>query len=436
MDKTTKSKQILEASRQLPDRPEFRIAPSRGNKKTKIFAGVFVGVILAIVTGVVYRYFYPNGLRAKVQVQLHQRAQVVNPYAGWKTYASPTEKATFKYPSNWTITTPNQGALNGDQAGVLSPSGAIKISWSAELGGYGNEQGTNYPLQTIVGKTPISGAPGLYVVSGITTLDGTTYHPWIAVQDDQGILSAGVGGDVLAFQGRHAINETTDDFTDELFATSGLHADQFTPSLTKAQATAWFFSPEAKQAKLIFLSLNDPSNPAANWYLYVSPGNHYAVRLPDGWNLNQNCTGSDAALETYYEGYNGQNTDPLALRPGIKATVTNQCFGKDGNPLINFAWYDLTDQFGGAQKLLASFSATDGLQKQGSFQTDSGQTVDKYYMNKTTPPQNIMQLQVGTYYDYLIQNSAGFVWVLNFYPPGAVDRHDVVEAAIKTLVLH
>jgi hypothetical protein len=274
------------------------------------------------------------------------------------------------------------------------------------------------------------------VISGTTTLDGTTHYPWIAVQETGGLETSGVAGNLITFTSHWATNPTTDDFTGILFSTSGARTNQNSPALTKRQATAWFNSTEAMQAELILQSLIDPANPAASWYLYVSPGNHYSVRLPDGWNLTQNCNDPWSELETYYEGYDGQNTDPLALKPGTTATVAHNCFGKDGSPLISFQWYDFSSHTQDAQKLLDSFSTTPGLQKQASFQTDAGQSVDKYYMVVTTPPQNIMQPEVGTYYEYVIKNSTGFVWVFNFYPPGAVDRHHVVEEAVKTLLLN
>lgn len=177
------------------------------------------------------------------------------------TYTSNSEKASFQYPNNWTVTKPSMTSSdtsNTDQIGIISPSGTIKISWVTDLVGFGNEYGSSYPYHTIIDKTPITGAPGLYVVSGITTLDGTTYYPWIAVQDSSGILTSGVNGTLITFKNRRALNPSTNGVTRSLFSTSGAKVDQNSPALTKAQATAWFSGSEAQQAKQILLSFSDP----------------------------------------------------------------------------------------------------------------------------------------------------------------------------------
>lgn len=180
-------------------------------------------------------------------------------YTGWKTYTSATEKATFRYPSNWTLTQPKLPPVyaTDDATGITSPSGTITITWNSAVGGYGNEHSASYPYNTVVDRMPIINASGLYVVSGITTLDGSTYHPWIAVQNANGISQSGVAGDAVTFRGKHAINASTNAPAIELFSTSSLDADQNTPALAQAQATAWFSSAEAQQAKLILLSFSD-----------------------------------------------------------------------------------------------------------------------------------------------------------------------------------
>lgn len=183
----------------------------------------------------------------------------VDVYAGWKTYASATENATFKYPSNWTLTQPAVAPVSGDATGIASPSGVLTITWDASTGGLGNEHSSSYPSHTVVDRTPIPNAAGFFVVSGITTLDGSTYHPWIAIQDSNGINQSGVAGDVVTFKAKHAFNTSTNDLANALLSTSGIRASQSTPALTQAQATAWFSGTEAQQAKLVLLSFKDPS---------------------------------------------------------------------------------------------------------------------------------------------------------------------------------
>jgi hypothetical protein len=182
-----------------------------------------------------------------------------NPYQGWNTYTSAAEKASFKYPTDWTVTKSviPSNVTNADTVGVKSPSGAITISWVSAISGFGNEVGTSYPLHTIIDKTPISAATGYYVVSGITTLDGHTYYPWLAVQGANGILASGVKGDLATFTGKHNLNPSTKNVTGVLFATCGARTVQNPPALTKDQATAWFSGSDAQQAKLILLSFSD-----------------------------------------------------------------------------------------------------------------------------------------------------------------------------------
>ncbi len=177
------------------------------------------------------------------------------------SYTSSQEKATFTYPNTWKATEPvthSNDHSNPDLLGLVSPSGAITISWVSQLSGFGDEHGASYPLISVIDTTPIGGAPGLYVVSGITTLDGMSYHPWIAVQDSTGMLTSGVQGDVAVFGAKHP-RGPSGNLTDILFATCGLHTTDHSPRLTKDQALAWLSSMESQQARQILLSLSDPA---------------------------------------------------------------------------------------------------------------------------------------------------------------------------------
>lgn len=229
---------------------------------------VAIIVLLALGAGgwVIYRHHKNAGSKADTSSQTNttprsRPSSNQTQISQLETYNSSEEKATFKYPTDWKLTKPyvSSNSTAADQTGVTSPSGAITISWVSAINGTGNEHSDTYPLITVVDKTPISGAPGYFVVSGITTLDGTTYHPWIAVQDANGILRSGASGDIVTFQGKHNLNDSTGKTTGILFSTSGLRSSQNTPALTQAQATAWFSGSEAQQAKQILLSFSDPS---------------------------------------------------------------------------------------------------------------------------------------------------------------------------------
>lgn len=183
-----------------------------------------------------------------------------NPYAGWKTYTSSVEKITFKYPADWTADTADQYASNdpsnSDYTALRSADGKVVVRWTSLIDGFGNEHDANYPLNTVVDKTPIVGAAGDYVVSGITTLDGSTYYPWIAVENNAsyGILSSGVGGSLDLFMGHNNVNPTTGTPDAALFSTSGPRTNQGAPSLTEAAAKAYLSNSDMQQAKLILKS--------------------------------------------------------------------------------------------------------------------------------------------------------------------------------------
>lgn len=182
-------------------------------------------------------------------------AQSTDPYAGWKTYTSTTEKATFRYPADWTLDNPTLGSNepNVDGTGLKSPSGEIHLNWISALDGFGGtcDDQVALPkgclLYSIFDKKSITGASGLYVIAGIAT-DSQTYQPWIAVQDDHGIVTTGRGMGYDMFAARLVKNSNT------LLSTSGPYATG--PKLSLANAQAWFDKPEAKQVKLIMASLS------------------------------------------------------------------------------------------------------------------------------------------------------------------------------------
>jgi len=192
-------------------------------------------------------------------------AKVDDPTANWKTYISTTEKASFKYPQGWIVVKPaiESNFPEADQTALQSPSGKIKVSWVSALDGFGGmcddkvalgQEGA-CPLFTLIDKTPINGAQGLYVISGTITTDGSTYKPFLAVQGNEvgGLLSTRrtMGYDMFTGKNNSSLPEITNNTT-ALFSTSGPYGDG--PSLTQAEATVWFNDPEVQQAKLILLS--------------------------------------------------------------------------------------------------------------------------------------------------------------------------------------
>lgn len=185
---------------------------------------------------------------------------------GWKIYTSGLQKISFQYPPSWTvINSPQwaQGQAPGiDHLSLQSSDGIITITWLSEISGLGGGCDANAPLGsspapnspnpcplfTLVDKTPIIGASGLYVVSGTITGNGINYAPFIAVQDNR-------NGELLATQRTMGYDEFSRDSgnTDAIFSTGGIYASG--PSLSQTDANAWFSKPSVQQAKQILSSL-------------------------------------------------------------------------------------------------------------------------------------------------------------------------------------
>ncbi len=191
-----------------------------------------------------------------------RRDSQVDPYSGWQTYVSPVEKITFQYPADWTVDSadalrPND-PNNTDYTALKSPDGKVVVHWMSEIDGFGDEYGTSYPYNEIIDKAAIPGAVDHYVISGITTLNGQTYYPWIAAEDSTLAtkFSHGVAGNIDFFMGLNNINPTTNSQSGILFSTSGPRTNNDEPGLTKADATAYLSNADMQLAKKILLSFH------------------------------------------------------------------------------------------------------------------------------------------------------------------------------------
>lgn len=184
----------------------------------------------------------------------------------WKTYSSSTEKATFKYPSNWKIVKPalESNIPGADTIGLQSPSGEIKVSWISAADGFGGGCNTNSPLGssdgcdlfTLIEKMPIKDASGLYVISGTITKDGKIYKPFLAIQDDNGLVKTTrtMGYDMFTGKNNGNLKELNGQNVNVFFTTGNTYGNG--PELSKSDADAWFNKPEAIQAKQILSSLS------------------------------------------------------------------------------------------------------------------------------------------------------------------------------------
>jgi len=188
-----------------------------------------------------------------------------DPYAGWKTYTASEEKATFKYPSDWTVDSADPYAKsndpnNTDHISLKSPDGKTHVRWSSMVTGLGHEKDDKYPYTTVVEKSAIAGTSGNFVISAVTTNDGSTFYPWIGMVNDATLapVETGVNTLTVTFKGKNNKNPSNDNQHDSaLFSTSGPGANTGTPSFkTLDEAKAYLATPDMQQAKMIIASFS------------------------------------------------------------------------------------------------------------------------------------------------------------------------------------
>jgi|GEM_PF-2217150 hypothetical protein len=285
---------LMDTSNPLNSNPDIQVNYPNPNK-TNFYLLVIVVLLLLIIVGggafILGRYFsFPkplaeitppvttntpaNSNQAPTPGTFSNLTDVKTPVsqapadetANWKTYYSPVEKASFRYPSDWAIIDSDleSNLLGADQVALLSPSGTVKINWISAINGFGGGCDVNVPLGSSVGcplftlleKTPIKGAPGLFVVSGTMTGDNKTFRTVVAVQDENGILETGRVAWFGLFQGRNNKSVSGQDNTTAIFSIPMTKEQVNGPGLNKTEAAAYFNKPEVKQAKLILESLS------------------------------------------------------------------------------------------------------------------------------------------------------------------------------------
>lgn len=253
-----------------PENPNISSVPQVHEvpvKKNNIFLKILAStalIALGVFGVLAYQKYFVNKPTTDISSPTPVALATPDSTADWKTYTSKQEKISFKYPSTWKVVTPAVGSTNpdGDALTIQSPSGKIKINWVSFVDGLGGACDTEIalgqtpteglgpcPLFTFMGKTPINGAPGLYVVSGTMTSDGKSYEPFMAVQDTNmgSLLSTQRTMGYDLYEGKNNGGASV------LFATSGIYGDG--QSLTESEAEAWFNTQEAQEAKQILLSL-------------------------------------------------------------------------------------------------------------------------------------------------------------------------------------
>src|ERR1017187_5395084 len=105
------------------------------NNKTEGFTLVETLLVLLIVAVICFGgyYVYHNQHKTNNSTSTATKTTTTtssqtssNLYAGWKLYTLTNEQASFKYPSNWTLTNDNTGSsatTDSDQVEVKAPDG-------------------------------------------------------------------------------------------------------------------------------------------------------------------------------------------------------------------------------------------------------------------------------------------------------------------------
>lgn len=109
---------------------------------------------------------------------------------------------------------------------------------------------------SVLDKQKLSGA-NLYYVDGVVTHDGSTYSPWCALQDTNGILQSGGSMGYLVFKGKnnYVIEDGHNNGVQDATLLCGKPFDGSGVMWgTKTQATAALASTDFQQAKEVLLS--------------------------------------------------------------------------------------------------------------------------------------------------------------------------------------
>lgn len=197
-----------------------------------------------------------------------------DPYAGWRSYTSSTEKLTFKYPAEWTaIPSSDSTQVTGaDSLKLTSKSGKISVRWYSSVEGIGGAcsvytmPGTAVksgdlgpcPYFTVLDKQKLAGANLYYVDGVVEQSDGKAYSAWCGLQDNRGIIHSKSNIGYMLFKAKNTFAGTNNAnssglYQAELACGSGLGGIVGQPG-TKEQAAAFLSTTEMQQAKLILLS--------------------------------------------------------------------------------------------------------------------------------------------------------------------------------------
>ncbi len=169
---------------------------------------IFVIVLVIAAAGGGYYVWHKNQrkpatatVKAKqvsVSVAAPAKKSTTDQYAGWQEYCSPTEKACFKYPSDWQTTVISADDPNGGEGITLtSPNGTVLRFQATVTGIGGGCDETTDPHIFITKVTASANVIGLYSIE--TSTNNVVNH--IGLSDNNGKSAPAVGdvGDCIYY---------------------------------------------------------------------------------------------------------------------------------------------------------------------------------------------------------------------------------------------
>ncbi len=152
---------------------------------------------------------------------------------------------------------------------------------------------------------------------------------------------------------------------------------------------------------------------AANWYSYKSPGGEFSIKLPDGWKLTRYLKSANI--------YANSNND-IVYSKGTSAGVAEVEGGRDFGAISYILYYSKT----------ADARAPVGV-KQGTFNTNDGVVVEKYYNLVGADPEGPGAPKGTKQHIYVAKKGDYSIFIEHDTVAGEDDQTGYIEKSIRTL---
>jgi hypothetical protein len=161
------------------------------------------------------------------------------------------------------------------------------------------------------------------------------------------------------------------------------------------------------------------SDQTVTWVKWEAPDKSFKMKIPDGWNLDQNST-TRGELETW--------ENALAIKPGTKGTFyVTPGLGKDHDSGLTMSFIEPSLSEDNLK------SAVKGMTKQLSLKTKNGVEILKYYNLQLQDSEGPGLKKGGKSYVYAIFSNKKLVLTYYSFNPVQTDYHSNVEAALETV---